>query len=83
MRLFIHDPNLAPGTKLKRVIHKVVDLTPLPAKAKRVIKECGACTDREKWINDQHVKFMEKLTERRARAANRRPADPGPGRSAG
>jgi Lon protease-like protein len=32
-----------PGTALKRGIHRVVNLSPLPEKMKQAIKTCAAC----------------------------------------
>lgn len=61
------------GTNLKHAIHAVVDVLPIPAKAKQAIKECGGCHKRENWLNEQ----QRRLAERRARRANGRPPDAG------
>lgn len=39
------------GTRLQKVIHAVIDVTPLAAETKEKIKNCGGCGDRVKYLD--------------------------------
>lgn len=57
------------GTKIKRAIHAVLDAVPLPVKARRALKGCPGCTQREQDINDRAQRFKDRRDALRRRLA--------------